>query len=89
MKCKLGILTKDLKELLMKKELTARARQDDGPSSPNYELGNSLSFLISDEIDDMQVSHSAIQGKLRKLGKDLSNVLVKVEEISDAVEVLQ
>ena len=37
----------------------------------------------------MQVSHSTVQGKLPKLGKDLSNVLVKVEEISDAVKVLQ
>ena len=37
----------------------------------------------------MQVYHSAVQGKLSKLGKDLSNVLVKVEEISDAMELLQ
>ena len=37
----------------------------------------------------MQVSHSAIQGKLPKLGKDLSNLSVKVKEISDALEVLQ
>ena len=37
----------------------------------------------------MQVCHSAIQGKLPKLGKDLSNLSVKVKEISDALEVLQ
>ena len=45
--------------------------------------------FLSDKFDGMQVSHSTVQGKLPKLGKDLSNVLVKVEEISDAVEVLQ
>ncbi|XP_068757509.1 uncharacterized protein [Montipora capricornis] len=37
----------------------------------------------------MQVSHTAIQGKLSKLGKDLSNLSVKVKEISDALEALQ
>ena len=37
----------------------------------------------------MQVSQSAIQGKISKLGKDLSNLSVKVKEISDAVEALQ
>ena len=45
LKCKLETLTKDfkeLKDLLEKKELTARARQDGGPSSPNHELENSL-----------------------------------------------
>ena len=51
LKCKLETLTKEfkeLKELLEKKELTATARQDGGPSSPNHELENSLQFL-SDE----------------------------------------
>ena len=91
MKCNLETLTKEfqeLKELLEKKELTARARKDGGPSSPNHEVENSLQFL-SDEYDDMQVSHSAIQGKLSKLGKDLSNLSAKVNEISDALEALQ
>ena len=37
----------------------------------------------------MQVSHSAIRGKLPKLGKYLSNLSVKVKEIPDALEALQ
>ena len=40
LKSKLETLTKDFKELLMKKESTARTRQDGGSSSPNYELEN-------------------------------------------------
>ena len=55
---------------------------------PNHELENNVQFL-SDEYDDMQVSHSAIQGKLSKLGKDLSNLSVTVKEISDTLEALQ
>ena len=77
-------LTKDFKELidlLGKKKRTARVRQDGGFPSPNHELEHSQQFL-SDEYDDMQ-------GKLSKLGRDLSNLLVKVNEITDAIEALQ
>ena len=84
LKRKLETLTKDfneLKDLLEKKETTARARQDGGSSSPNRELQHSQQFL-SDEYDDMQ-------GKLSKLGTDLLNLSVKVNEITDAVEALQ
>ena len=77
---------KELKDLLERKELTAKARQDGGPSSPNHEPENSLEFL-SDELDYMKVPHFAIQGKLSKLGKDLSNLSAKGKEISDAVRV--
>ena len=84
LKHKLENLTKDfkeLKDLLEKKERTARVRQDGGFPSPNHELEHSQQFL-SDEYDDMQ-------GKLSKLGRDLSNLLVKVNEITDAIEALQ
>lgn len=87
LKSKLETLTKDFKELLMKKESTARTRQDGGSSSPNYELENIVQFL-SDEYGDLQDSHSATLCKLSKLGKDLSDISAKVKEISDAVEVL-
>ena len=58
LKSKLETLTKDFKELLMKKESTARTKQDGGSSSPNYELENIVQFL-SDEYGDLQDSHSA------------------------------
>lgn len=54
--CKLETLAKDfkeLKELIEKKELTARTRQDGRPLSPNHELEDSQQFR-SDEYDDFK-----------------------------------
>ena len=88
LKNKLETLTKELKELLMKKESTARTSQDGGSSSPNHELESSIQFL-SDEYDDLQDSHSATLRKFSKLGKDLSDISAKVMEVSTAAEALQ
>ena len=88
LKCKLEILTKDfkeLKELLVKKELTARARQDDRLSSPIHELGNS--FLVTNSMT-CRFLILLYSKNYPNFGRDLSNVLVKGEEMSHAVEVL-
>ena len=79
---KLKNLNKDfevLKDLLEKRERTARVRQDCGFPSRNYELEHSQQFF-GDEYD--------MQGKSSRLGRDLSNLLVNVNEITDAIEAL-
>ena len=68
LKNKLETPTKELKELLMKKESTARTSQDGGSSSLNHELESSVQFL-SDEYDDLQDSHSATLPNYLNLAK--------------------
>ena len=89
LKGKLEALTKHfkaLKELLEKKELTDKTGQDGGPSSPENEI--CLQFL-SDEYDDLQNLNTAAKQKLSKFDKMLSDISVKIKEISNPVEALQ
>ena len=89
LKSKLEVLIKNfktMKDLLENKESTDKTGQDGSPSSP--EIENSFQFL-SDEYDDLQNLNTAIKQKLSKLGKELSDISVKIEEISNAVEALQ
>ena len=89
LKSKLEALTKGfkaLKELLEKKESTDKTGPDGGPPSPENE--NSLQFP-SDEYDDLPNLNTAAKQILSKLGKELSDISVKIEETSNAVEALQ